>query len=125
MTFTAGQKGKAMSITIKWEYLYSTLPKALPGMYIQLDSWNIPHKLVPAGDFDTKFFGTPLRYKTELPIIPTLPVKVEITGRVVHTLDYGGMKMRAKISIWNEDENNPNEYRGWLIWNREIDYERL
>lgn len=99
-----------------------TIPKevyepieAKPGMWIEGDEWKgLRHVIIEGDEWDVKYFGTDLRYDRYDNFIPSLPFKIEITGRVVHvTPTYGDRKIRVLITTWDSDEK-PVSFRGWL-----------
>ena len=82
---------------------------------LQGDEWPHALSIIEGDEWDLKYFGTNLRYSRNDNIIPSLPVRVEITGAKVHINNYY-TRMRCLITTWNHDEQ-PVSFRGWLYLN--------
>jgi hypothetical protein len=83
-------------------------------MWVEGDDWNHTNPLIEGDDLDEQYFNTRLRYDRPDNLIPSLPVKIEITGRVVHvTPTFGSRKVRARITTWDSNEE-PVSFGGWL-----------
>ena len=108
-----------MSHTIPWQYKYKNEPAAIPGMTaIQGDEWPSASAIIPGDSFDQKLFDTDLRYdRSYCTVIPSLPVKIQVTGRVLHSVGFGGhYKIRCLINTWDSNEERVT-FRGWLfLW---------
>jgi len=98
-----------------WKVAYEELPTAKPGMTaIEGDEWAYgAHAIIDGDEIDEKFFGTNLRYDRCEEFIPTLPVKVEVTGRKLRSCSFSNGKMRCVITTWDCNEE-PVSFRGWL-----------
>lgn len=104
--------------TMDWWQLYQTLPRAEPGMTaIQGDEWPHANPIIEGDDLDMQYFRTHIRYERYDDIIPSLPVRVELTGRKVYTgYGFDQSKMRCRITTWDNNED-PVSFGGWLyLW---------
>ena len=104
-------------ITMDWDLLFKSKPRAIAGeTAIQGDEWDSASPIIAGDEWDKANFGTDLRYERYDDVIPSLPVKVEITGRKVH-VDSMTRKIRIKITTWDMAEL-PVSFPGWLyLWN--------
>ena len=103
-------------ITMDWKLLFQDKPRAIAGKTaIQGDEWHFAQPIVKGNECDVLYFGTDIRYSRDDDVIPSLPVKVEITGRKVY-VDSMTRKIRIKITTWDAHEL-PVSFPGWLyLW---------
>ena len=99
--------------TTEWNTLYHNKPTAKPGMTsIQGDEWTSANPIIEGDELDVKYFDTNIRYERYDDIIPSLPVIVELTGKMVYC-EGASRKMRCKITTWDNNED-PVSFLGWL-----------
>ena len=105
--------------TMNWWEVYKECPRAKPGMTaIKGDEWpsHDINPIIEGDNFDNKYFGTMLRYERYDDIIPSLPVKIKLTGVKVYFDGSYTRKMRCKITTWDNNEE-PVSFLGWLyLW---------
>lgn len=104
-----------MSIPLDSLYESRYTPEA--GDTVYPDEWpSGGGKLVYADAFDQEYFGKDgqnvFRIKTYQKLIPTLPVKIEITGRTAQR-KWGGYYIRCKITFCMDGE--PDVITGGLF----------
>ena len=88
---------------------------AKPNDEIQPDEWPGYARLIEADDFDKQYFGADvLRVETNTTLIPTLAVKIEITGRHVSADYWRNPKIRCRIEF-PQDDGTSVVTHGWLI----------
>ena len=107
-----------MTYTTDWEGIYKEQPEAKAGMTsIEGDEWLYgAHAIIEGDEVDKEYFDTNLRYDRCEKFIPSLAVKVEITGRKLHSCGFSQYKIRCMITTWDDDEK-PVSFRGWLyLW---------
>lgn len=103
-----------MTYTIPVE-VYEDELENLVGKWIQGDEWDSANPLIEGDELDKEYFDADLRYARMDDIIPSLPVKLKITGRVVYVSPlYSSRKVRVLITTWDSNEE-PVSFRGWLF----------
>jgi len=81
------------------------------------DLWPVGgHELITPSDFDVEYFGRgTVRIKTGQSIIPTLAIKIWITGRRSHWTSGPCRKIRVKVEFLKDGE--PSDFTGgWLFF---------
>lgn len=101
-----------MRYTLPLELARSEPIKAEVGMFVKGDAWDQYLRLIEGDAIDLEYFNTNLRYARMDDIIPSLPVTIKITGRVVHFTNYAE-SVRCEITTWDSNEE-PVSFRGWL-----------
>ena len=105
-------------ITMDWPLLFQNAPSAKPGMTaIKGDDWpeHAVYPIISGDDLDIQLFGTGLRYDRYDDIIPSLPVRIVLTGIKVYCDNYT-RKLRCRITTWDQNEE-PVSFLGWLyLW---------
>jgi hypothetical protein len=106
---------KGLNMTANFLERYpSYTPK--PGMIVQPDLWpSGGWRLLPGDKFDLEYFGTDLRIETGKDLIPSLPVKIIITGRKAHWEYNVGYRVRIKIEFCRDSE--PSQFSGGWLYN--------
>lgn len=111
-----------MSYTLKLSVLNKT--SAQVGDQLYPDQWPSPGNLIAPDSFDLQYFGGDiLRVNTNQPVIPTLPVKVKITGRkAVYCWSFTPGKTTYKVRVKVEfvKDGEPSTFSGgWLFFQTE------
>lgn len=93
----------------------------LVGEVLFLDTWSSSGALIiTADDIDKKFLGAQYRIETGKPLIMSLPIKVEITGRKIVWRQHNWF-VRVKIEFVTEHDDYISGYDntvgGWLLAN--------
>lgn len=84
-----------------------------PGIWVKPDWWPTDGRLFPLDVYEEDYFPGAMRISTGLSLIPSLPVRVTITGR---TAIFNGTtyKVRAKIEFLLDGE--PSETTGAVVY---------
>ena len=82
------------------------------------DGWPVGgHRLEVAESWEESYFGAGvIRFQTGIPVIPTLPIRIRVTGRKLHETGSGNYRIRVQFEHIKDGE--PSEYQGgWLyLW---------
>lgn len=89
--------------------------QAKVGDAVRIDTWGVGAAELIASDWD----AAPLRVRTYQPVIESLAVRIEITGRKRHYTGYGSPdKVRCRVVFVGDCE--PDEVTfGWLYLHHE------
>jgi len=93
--------------------IYGREQQAKVGSYVIPDGWNVGDVLLKGDEpVDASYQGSQFRVLTRQPVIPSLPVNVELTGRTLQRR--GGLLMiRCQIEFVKDGE--PSEFvSGWM-----------
>ena len=101
------------SIPIKCTYMD---PTPRPGMCIQPDLWPYPTTLIAADDFDRSYFGSDtIRILTGQDIIPSLDIKVTVTGKTLFKCSCCN-QYKARVSVEFLKDGEPSDFTGGWIY---------
>lgn len=85
------------------------------GDYVVPDGWYLGG-LLQAGDapVDASYQGAQFRIQTGQELIPTLPVNITLTGRVLNYQKFSAPALRCRIE-WVKDGEPSDSSHGWIV----------
>lgn len=91
--------------------MFDTVSAIVPaaGMSVKPDTWNIGFAELIPSDWDM----APVRIRTYQPVIESLAVRIEITGRTVFNQGYGINVVRCRVVFVGDGEPD-TAVGGWL-----------